>query len=708
VAGALDAAHTKGLVHRDVKPANILIASGAGIAGDHAYLADFGVAKQSHTKSGLTQTGFFVGTVDYAAPEQIEGKPIDGRADLYALGCVLYQCLTGSRPFERESQVALISAHLFEAPPSLAEKRPELAAALDPVIAKGMAKKPDDRYATCSELVAAARAASGVGRPAPSTVAERARPTVAEIPIPPTRDAAPPTVPAPATGGWSRRRLALVGGAALVAVVAIVVGVALGMGGGGDDPAASPQPAEPAGPSGETTPSGSPPPGEPGSPPEPPSPPPPPPPPPPEPVLVFASQRDGDYDVYASALDGTGRVRLTNHPAADGGPRWSPDGTRIAFISDRDGDFELYLMNADGSDVVQLTDDEVSEGRPSFSPDGTRLAFAAGADDQAEIWTIGVDGSNLVQLTQNGQQDAAPAWSPDGSQIAFSRHDGSDFEILVMSAEGGGEVQLTDNDADDDAPAWSPDGSLLTFGSNRRSNNYDIWTMQVDGTGARRLATASREDGLPAFVGDGSQIVFDSSRDGDFEIFVMDSDGTSQTQLTDDLTSDLEPDASSTASLPAGEPLPFLVSSTEFPTRAEGLLLTHVPQRTRQSCVREERADIAGRAIAGVQCSRGPVTVFYDFFRTRQAMRAYYERAVNRSGATRSVGSCQTSDASEGFWTLGGNQAGRLLCYTSTSGGRVVIWTYDDLRIVSWAQRADDNRAALYRFRRGPNSGPIE
>jgi hypothetical protein len=72
------------------------------------------------------------------------------------------------------------------------------------------------------------------------------------------------------------------------------------------------------------------------------------------------------------------------------------------------------------------------------------------------------------------------------------------------------------------------------------------------------------------------------------------------------------------------------------------------------------------------------------------------------------VGSCQTSDASEGFWTLGGSQAGRLLCYTSTSGGRVVIWTYDDLRIVAWAQRSDDNRAALYRFWRGPNSGPIE
>jgi TolB protein len=425
-------------------------------------------------------------------------------------------------------------------------------------------------------------------------------------------------------------------------------------------------------------------------------------------VLVFASERDGDFDIYAMALDGTGRVRLTNDGSTEGGPRWSPDGTRIAFYSDRDGDYELYLMNADGSGVTRLTDDDVNEGRPSFSPDGTRLAFVAGDAEQAEIWTIGVDGSDLTQLTQNGQQESAPSWSPDGSQVAFSRYDGTDYEILVMAADGSGEVQLTDNAADDDAPSWSPDGSLIVFGSNRQNGNYDIWTMAADGSSPSRLATASREDGLPAFFGDGSRIAFDSSRDGDFEIFLMNADGSAQTQLTDDLTADFEPDVSTVAALPVGEPLPFLESSTEFPTRTEALLLTHVPPKTRQTCSREERADIAGRAIAGVACSRGPVAVFYDLFRTRQAMRAYYERALARSGATRSVGSCRTSAASEGFWTLQERRAGRLLCYTSSSGGRVAIWTYDELRIVSWAQRADDDRAALYRFWLGPNSGPIE
>ena len=707
VAGALDAAHTKGLVHRDVKPANILISAGPGIAGEHAYLADFGVAKQSHTRSGLTQTGFFVGTVDYAAPEQIEGKRVDGRADQYALGCVLYQCLAGARPFEKESQVALISAHLFEPAPALSAKRPDLPAALDPVIGKALAKAPDDRYASCSELIAAARSAAGLGRQAPSTVAVGAPRTVAEAPLAATAEAAAATVPAAAPARrWSRRRLALVGGAALVAILGIGLGVGLGMGGGGEDTEtqAGVTTGGGAGTQGGSTTDGTttgeqpPTTGE------------------TEPATRLLRRRTGCSCSRASETatststhrrsTAAGASGSRDEPATDGGPRWSPDGTRIAFYSDRDGDYELYLMNADGSGVAKLTEDDVPEGRPSFSPDGAQLAFAAGEGEQAEIWTIGVDGANLTQLTQNGQQDSAPSWSPDGTQIAFSRFDGTDYELWTMAADGSGELQLTDNTANDDAPSWSPDGSLIVFASNRQNANYDIWTMAADGSSSARLATASREDGLPAFFGDGSRIVFDSSRDGDFEVFLMNADGSAQTQVTDDLTPDFEPDVSTLATLPVGEPLPFLEDSTEFPTRAEALLLTHVPQRTRQTCSREQRSDIAGRAIAGVACSSGPVTVFYDLFRTPQAMRAYYNRALAGSGATRGVGSCQTSATAEGNWTLGEQEAGRLLCYTTSSGNRVVVWSYDALRIVSWAQRADDNRAALYRFWLGPNSGP--
>jgi len=157
VAGALDAAHTAGLVHRDVKPGNILVTSGAD--GEQAYVCDFGLARHVSSVSSLTGERGFVGTIDYVPPEQIEGGTIDGRADLYSLGCVLYECLAGARPFDRESELSVVFAHLNEPPPRLSDLRPELPETFDPVVATALAKSPDDRYATCGELAAAARAA---------------------------------------------------------------------------------------------------------------------------------------------------------------------------------------------------------------------------------------------------------------------------------------------------------------------------------------------------------------------------------------------------------------------------------------------------------------------------------------------------------------------------------------------------------------------
>jgi serine/threonine-protein kinase len=160
VASALDAAHAAGLVHRDVKPENILVTTGGATEfGEHAYLTDFGVSKHLASGAGLTQTGQLVGTLHYVGPEQIEGKPVDGRCDQYALGCVLFECLTGKAPFVRESDATLLWAHLNDAPPKVTATRPDLPIAIDAVLARMLAKAPKDRYASCREAFTAARAA---------------------------------------------------------------------------------------------------------------------------------------------------------------------------------------------------------------------------------------------------------------------------------------------------------------------------------------------------------------------------------------------------------------------------------------------------------------------------------------------------------------------------------------------------------------------
>ena len=206
IASALDAAHAHGLVHRDVKPGNVLLAP-----EDHVYVSDFGLTKRALSVSGLTATGQLVGTIDYVAPEHIKGEMVDGRADVYSLGCVVVECFTGHVPYPRDLEVGVLWAHVEEPPPSVIGERPDLPAEVDDVVASAMAKDPNTRTGTGGEVASALRSALRLEPPTGET----------------------PTRPRERPARTAHRRRTLVAAAAIALGAILAVGAALLLAGGG-------------------------------------------------------------------------------------------------------------------------------------------------------------------------------------------------------------------------------------------------------------------------------------------------------------------------------------------------------------------------------------------------------------------------------------------------------------------------------------------
>jgi YVTN family beta-propeller protein len=242
VAAALDAAHSGGLVHRDVKPANVMLTAAHG--QEHVYLTDFGLTKRAGSGTALTRTGAFVGTPDYMPPEQIKGERADARTDVYALGCLLFHALTGRTPYDRDTEVAKMYAHLHDEPPSAAEAVPGTPADLDAVIARALAKDADERYLSAGDLGRAARAAligrdpseperslaTGLAAP-PTELSPAASPPPDETattpaPGPTAATPPPPATPPPAPAPPPSRALPIAFGALLLLGV-VVAGLAV-------------------------------------------------------------------------------------------------------------------------------------------------------------------------------------------------------------------------------------------------------------------------------------------------------------------------------------------------------------------------------------------------------------------------------------------------------------------------------------------------
>jgi Tol biopolymer transport system component/DNA-binding winged helix-turn-helix (wHTH) protein len=247
--------------------------------------------------------------------------------------------------------------------------------------------------------------------------------------------------------------------------------------------------------------------------------------------FAIESGRDGDAGIapgpVAPPSASTGNAhRLTDAPATDKDPVWSPDGSRIAFASNRDGTYELYVMRADGSHAERLTRNDDNDERPTWSPDGTTLAFMREHAGVHDIYTLDLATRREQLLTPGPGSDSEPAWSPDGTRIAFNSARSGDFEIYVMQADGSRQVDITGDPARDTYPAWSPDGREIVFASNRSTPHFadnDLFITAADGTSpARRLTRTPAWDAFPAWSRDGRGIAFVRSIRDHHDILMVD------------------------------------------------------------------------------------------------------------------------------------------------------------------------------------------
>jgi len=264
--------------------------------------------------------------------------------------------------------------------------------------------------------------------------------------------------------------------------------------------------------------------------------------------IAFASDRDGDFEIYVMDVETGEIVQLTNTSRRDWFPSWSPDGSRIAYVSEPEGggNRQIYVMNADGSNQQNLSlverSGDVIDFAPCWSPDGSRILFYSLLGSNWELLTMNPDGTNVMRLTQTNLDEKFPAWSPNGLQIAFEGTQNDHQDIFIMNADGSGEpVNLTGYPSLDTSPDWSPSGVQIAFEA-LLGEYEEIFVMNVDGSRLVNLTNHPNRDTAPDWSSDGSQIAFASDRDGNLEIYVMDANGGNVRRITTNAAQDRDPD----------------------------------------------------------------------------------------------------------------------------------------------------------------------
>jgi eukaryotic-like serine/threonine-protein kinase len=504
IADGLAAAHSAGIVHRDLKPENVFLTSDGRVK-----ILDFGLAKAAEPVSGdavtltspaagsLSTAGEVVGTLSYMAPEQLCARKLDGRADIFALGGVLYEMLSGRRPFDGASAADTIAAILRADAPPLGSIDPPIPPAVAGIVLRCLEKRPEDRYDTAHDLAIALRSIRDVSPAVPESRPRTRRWILLAAPVAGagllvaavlwTRDAIQ-TVPRSPGGPWSaaRRFTSAPGWEA--------------------EPALSPD----------------------GT------------------LVAYTANASGRSEIWVVDPDGGEPLRLTDGPGANHNPAWLPDGRALAFASTRDGAASIWRISRLGGSATLLID---GADTPAVSPDGMRIAFTRpGPGGKSRIWVAPIaDPSRARRLTSDSDGDwnhMDPAWSPDGRTICYS-----DFRNLwLVSSDGGKAVSLSSDGVADREPAFSSDGAFVYF-SSHRIEPQSIWRVAAGGGPVERVLAGTGTSNHPSIARDGQRLVY-SSAALDIDVVVADRKTSNVCRIggsRNDVTPGLSPDGRSLA-----------------------------------------------------------------------------------------------------------------------------------------------------------------